>query len=204
MCRPSESKVVIEEAEHLIEARWEYLNAQGEGALEPAIKLVRLHVEVSEKPILVENTRAVLDQAAKLAPDDDRVWLGRANLAIRTGAYHEAEQWLAACQRSRPDDIAVWCARLRWAGATDRVDVVKEALGHISDSGSNPAERHRWNAWLARHRQDAAVERQQLELLVAADPAAVSALDRLAELASKAGQADRAPNFWAGKRMSNA
>jgi tetratricopeptide (TPR) repeat protein len=190
----------LEEAEHVIEARWEYLNSKGEGALEPAIKLVRLHVEVSERPISLENTRAVLDQAARLAHDeDDRVWLGRANLAIRTGAYEDAAQWLAACHRSRPEDVAVWRARLRWAGATGRVEVVKEALSHISVAGLNAAERHRWNAWLARRRQDEAVEHEQLALLVAADPGDVSALDRLAELANKAGRLDRAAELLGRK-----
>ena len=33
----------------------------------------------------VENLRAYLDQASRLAPNDDRVWLGRASLALRTG-----------------------------------------------------------------------------------------------------------------------
>ena len=42
-----------------------------------------------------------LDQAYQLAPDDDRVWLGRANLAIRTGDYKEAEA-LARCVPEAP------------------------------------------------------------------------------------------------------
>ncbi len=39
-----------EEAERLIEDRWEDLNALGEGALEPAIKLLRQHIELSGSP----------------------------------------------------------------------------------------------------------------------------------------------------------
>jgi hypothetical protein len=143
----------LDESERLIEARWNHLNGRGEGMLEPAVKLVRLHVEISEKPISVENTRAILEQAAKLAPDDDRVWLGRANLAIRTEDYNEAK----------------------------------------------PAQRHRWNAWLAVHRKDAVAERQELESLVAVDPSAAPALDRLAALATKDGQPGRAAELQ-GKR----
>ena len=48
-----------------IEDRWEHLNATGEGALEPAIKLVRQHIELTLKPTPVETIRAFLDQAAR-------------------------------------------------------------------------------------------------------------------------------------------
>ena len=90
----------IDEAERLIEDRWEHLNARGEGALDPAIKLLRQHIDLTLKATPVETIRGFLDQAAKLAPDDDRVWLGRANLAIRTGDYDEAEA--ARCLPSAP------------------------------------------------------------------------------------------------------
>jgi tetratricopeptide (TPR) repeat protein len=189
----------LDESERLIEARWNHLNGRGEGMLEPAVKLVRLHVEISEKPISVENTRAILEQAAKLAPDDDRVWLGRANLAIRTEDYNEAKRWLDACQRQRPDDVPIWRARLDWGIATNRADAVQEALTHLPVTELNPAQRHRWNAWLAVHRKDAVAERQELESLVAVDPSAAPALDRLAALATKDGQPGRAAELQ-GKR----
>jgi thioredoxin-like negative regulator of GroEL len=182
----------INEAERLIENHWEHLNALGEGALEPAIKLVRQHVELGMKPARVETIRAILDQASKLAPNDDRAWLGQANLAIRTGAHDEAERWLDACQRRHPDDVPVWIARLHWAVATKRIDVVQQALTHIPATESNPAQVHRVNAWLAAQRGDVADERRELELWVAADPAAVAALDRLAEFAAKDSQPARA------------
>ena len=73
-----------DEAERLIEARWEHLNETGEATPEQSINLVRLHIELTSKAPSVENLRVYLDQAGRLAPDDDRVWLGRANLAIRT------------------------------------------------------------------------------------------------------------------------
>ena len=52
--------------------------------------------------------RATLDHAPQLVPDDDRVWLGKANLAIRVGADDEAARRLNACQRRRLKDIPVW------------------------------------------------------------------------------------------------
>jgi hypothetical protein len=48
------------------------------------------------------------------APADDRVWLGRANLAIRTGRNGEAAGWIDACRRLRPTDPAVVRAWLEW------------------------------------------------------------------------------------------
>jgi len=185
----------IDEAECLIEDRWEYLHAKGEGALEPAIKLVLEHIELGLKGNPVETIRDFLERASQLAPDDDRVWLGRANLAIRTGAHDEAERYIDACQVRRPDDVPVWRARLSWGIATNRVDVVKQAMTHLPGRESDPGPLHRQNAWLAAHRRDLATERRELELLLASDPADVTALGRLAQLAEKEGQHDQTAEF---------
>lgn len=175
----------IDEAEHLIEDRWEYLNEKGQGALEAGIKLVLQHLELGFMAEPIETIRDFLDRASQLAPDDDRVWLGRANLAIRTGDHDEAERYIDACQARRPEDVAVWRSRLNWGIATNRIDVVKQAITHLPAMESNPSRLHRQNAWLAAHRGDLALERRELELLVAADPSDVSALGRLALLAEK-------------------
>jgi thioredoxin-like negative regulator of GroEL len=182
----------IDEAQRLIETRWEHDNETGEGASDEAIKLVRLHIEQTLKPTPVETIRAFLTQAARLAPEDDRVWLGRANLAIRTGAYDEAERWLDACQRRRPDDEPVWRARLSWGIATNRLDVVQQALTHLPAVTSIPSQVHRLKAWLAVNRGDFATERRELERLSTIDPADRTTLDRLAQLAEKDGQPARA------------
>ena len=79
-----------EEAQRLIESRWRSLDAKGEGASEQAINLARLHMELRWNVPPVESVREYLDQVGRLAPDDDRIWLGRANLAIRAGSYDEA------------------------------------------------------------------------------------------------------------------
>jgi tetratricopeptide (TPR) repeat protein len=181
-----------DEAGGLIEQRWEYLNAAGNGALEAAVKLVLQHIELTLKVTPAATLGAVLERASRLAPDDDRVWLGQANLAIRTGAHAEAERWLDACQRRRPEDVPVWRARLSWGIATNRVNVVQRAMTHLPALETNPAGLYRINAWLAGHRGDVATERRELELLVAADPADVTALGRLAELAEKEDQRARA------------
>ena len=128
-------------------------------------------------------------------PEDDRVWLARANLAIRTGAYDEAKHWLDACQATRSDDPPVWRARLNWGMATNQVDVVKDAQIHWPDLKSTPAQLHSVNAWLANHRGDFAGERQELEALITVDPSKVTALGRLAELAERDGQPARAAEY---------
>jgi thioredoxin-like negative regulator of GroEL len=182
----------IEEAERLIEERWEHLNALGEGALWPAIKLLRLHIELTWRASSVDHVRAALDRASRLAPDDDRVWLGRANLAIRTGALDEARRWLDACLERRANDIPVWRARLSWGLAANRIDVVQQALSHLPAAAAIPAQIHRLRAWLFAHRCDVESERRELERLIAEDPADQKALDRLAQLAEQNGQPARA------------
>ncbi len=94
----------------LIEERWDHLIAQGEGSREQAIGLLRLAIDLRDKPMLLEEVRAALDAAGRLAQDDDRVSLGRANLALRAGSYDEAARWVDACLRQRSDDVAVWRA----------------------------------------------------------------------------------------------
>ena len=182
----------VVEAEQLIKNRWAHLNASGQGALEPAIKLLLQHIELTWKQPSVDTIRAKLDHAARLAPDDDRVWLGRANLALQTGAHDEAERWLDKCLLRRPNDVPVWRARLRWAMETKRIDVARQAMTHLPALETNPPLLHRLDAWIAAHDGDVARERRELELLVDADPADTKALDRLAVLAQTAGQNARA------------
>ena len=182
----------IEEAGRLIEARWRHLDEMGEGGSEKAINLVRLYIELRRSIPPIDAIRGVLDRAAAFAPEDDRVWLGRANLAIRGGSYDEAARLLDACLRRRPDDTAVWRAQLSWAMATARVSKAREALKHLPATESTPAEVQKLAAWFARQRGDIGSERRALERLIAADPADFQALDRLIELALKDGQADRA------------
>jgi enediyne biosynthesis protein E4 len=181
-----------EDAERLIEDRWKHLYEIGEATPDESIKLVRLHIELTWKAPSVDSLRVYLDQVGRLAPDDDRVWLGRANLAIQTGAYDDAKRWLDACLRRRPEDAAVWRARLNWGIASNRIDAVEQALKHVPASESAPAQIHRPSSWMAAKRGDIASERLDLEQLVAADPADLAGLERLAQLAKQEGQTAQA------------
>jgi tetratricopeptide (TPR) repeat protein len=182
----------LDEAGRLIEDRWNYLNASGQGELEPAVKLVLEHVALDLRPTPVESSRSSLERAAQLAPGDDRVWLAQANLALRTGAHDEAERRLDACLKNRPDDVPVWRARLRFGIATKRIDVVTLAMSHLPANELSAATLHRTNAWLASQRNDVAGEIRELQLLVTADPADLTALARLVELSEKEHQPDKA------------
>ena len=51
----------------------------------------------------VDHVRKTLQNAD---PDDDRVWLGKANLAAWSGQFDEASHWLERCAERRPDDEA--------------------------------------------------------------------------------------------------
>lgn len=178
----------IEDRQRVIEACWDRLNKAGEGASERATLLVRLHIQTPT----TEETRSFLDQAARSAPQDDRVWLGKAKLAIGAGMYDEAARWLEACLRRRPDDIPVWHARLDWALATDRHAEVRQALAHLPVEDSTPALLLRVTAWLAANAGDRGSERRALERLIVVDPADFPTLDRLVVIAQKEGKADRA------------
>jgi enediyne biosynthesis protein E4 len=181
----------LEEARRLVIERWQHLQETGEGTSELAINLARLHFEMQAKPQPVEAVRASLEQAASLAPDDDRVWLGRANLAIQTGHHDEARCWLDQCRQLRPDDASVWRALLNLGLATGRIEDVHLAIARLPAIESPPAQARRIAAWLARKQGDHAAEQEALERLIADEPADVAAIDRLAELAQQAVQPER-------------
>jgi hypothetical protein len=76
--------------------------------------------------------------------------------------------------------------------ATGRTAEARDALEHLPVDGESPGQVDRIAAWFAARRGDAESERAALERLIAADPGDADALDRLAELALRDGQAARA------------
>jgi tetratricopeptide (TPR) repeat protein len=158
-------------------------------------ELWRLDVD----PVPIAMVRELLDRAAAQSPDDDRVWLGRANLAIWSGNLEESERWLESCLERRPTDPVVWRAQLDWAIESDRVEEARRALEFLTPRVLPPARVLRLRAWLAArapeqgtsdHRRD--LERQALEDLLVADPGNIPALERLTALAVEDGDLDRA------------
>jgi enediyne biosynthesis protein E4 len=128
------------EAKQLLEALWHRHNEMGEAASETAINQLWLYIQLQSNPIADETIRAILEHAGEITPDDDRIWLWKANLAIRTKSYAAAGRLLDRCQARRPENATVWRARLDWAVATDRVPLAREALKHLPAAGSTLAE----------------------------------------------------------------
>ena len=85
----------------------------------------------SINPVPIENIWPALDKAALESPDDDRIWLGRANLAIRTGDFAKARKWLDDCLRRRPNDGSVRKSKLDLAVATGGTVEAQQALKEL-------------------------------------------------------------------------
>jgi hypothetical protein len=65
-------------------------------------------------------------------------------------------------------------------------------LDHLPVEASTAAQIHRLTAWFASQRQDAALERRELERLIDNDPTDFQALNRLAQLVAEDGDPERA------------
>ena len=142
-------------------------------------------------PYPVDGFTQGLGKAKLSAPDDDRVWLGLADLATRTARFEEAGDWLARCERARPDDRAVWRARLNWAQAAGRPDEVVRAAAHLPGASLTQARVLELRAWMAARSGDRPAERAALESLIALEPADATAVERLADLAAQDGERER-------------
>jgi tetratricopeptide (TPR) repeat protein len=157
----------------------------------PVDTLRRLY-KLDVDPYPVEGVRRGLERAGKLAPEDDRVWLGKAHLAIRLGDFALAERWLARCLESRPDDLAVWRMKLDCALGAGRLDEVMRALPRLpaalEPEGRVPAVR----AWLAARQGDRPGERRALEAALEVNPADTTALEQLAAIEHQRGRDDQA------------
>lgn len=157
---------------------------------DPPITLRDLWLIESE-PIPTKGVSAKLDAASKKAPGDDRVWLGRANLAIETGDLSEARRLLVACLEKRPNDTAVWQSWLRLAMDSHRLNDAWLALEHLPSDHFDQVEILGLRAWLASETDDRETERLALEQRIALAPGDQQSLGRLAELAAMTGDAAR-------------
>jgi tetratricopeptide (TPR) repeat protein len=180
------------EAMRLIEDNWDLLDRSADDFLGQTARLLKTHSQLSLVGPPVEGIRSYLEKAAQLAPEDDRVWLGIASIAIREGAFDEAKRRLDACLLKRPADVSVWKVYLQWAVATDQVAEAQTALRRIPAEAASPAMVHQLAARLAAKRGDVAEERRALERLVSDAPCDNSAWSRLTELANLAGEPARA------------
>jgi tetratricopeptide (TPR) repeat protein len=128
-----------------------------------------------------------LQGASEFAADDHRVWVARANLALRYGNEPEARRWIEACLKRRPDDPAVWQARLNWAMLIVDTEAAFEALDHIPADRFSADEARGLAVWFSGHRNDPNKEKAALVEQLKHEPDRPSAIARLALLAHEAG-----------------
>ncbi len=146
----------------------------------------------SNNPKSVDAISAALQKASRNAPDDDRIWLGWANLATRLGQFVEAKKWLDACLERRPADPAVWRGIFERALAMQDEAEVERALRHLPQEAVAPYEVLSLQAWFAARAGDLDRERRAYEGILAREPGNLRALGRLADLALAAGEAGKA------------
>jgi thioredoxin-like negative regulator of GroEL len=147
----------------------------------------------------VQEFAAVLRDALRNAPDDHRVWLGRVNLAIRSGKLDEAELLLNRHAPDPTDDASIWRARIEWAQAAERPEEAAVAVEHLDAEHFDPVEVHGLAAWFAARRGDFESERRAWLAVIALTPGYPGALDRLAELALGDSNREQADQYYARK-----
>jgi tetratricopeptide (TPR) repeat protein len=162
-------------------------------ASDPVIEL-RNHWRTANAPVLLEKIRSEVDRAMRLAPDDDRVWLASASVAMQSGRFDEAALLLERCLQCRPDDPDIWRARLNLARAAGDLADVRMTLSHLQANLFTEAERLALRAWLSSRVGNTDSEQRALEQLMTVVHDSW-AMDRLALLAWNAGQADRAREY---------
>ncbi len=147
---------------------------------------------LDHEPVPIAEVRSSLDEAAAKSPQDDRVWLGRANLESREGNLAAAETLIERCRAAKSGDHAVASAALRWGLAAHRSDVVLAAAKDMKASALDSRERLGLVAWLTAETGNRSAEEQALGRLIDQYPFDPFPLDRLAALASARGDNTRA------------
>jgi tetratricopeptide (TPR) repeat protein len=137
-----------------------------------------------------EGLKGALERAGQQAPRDERVWLGKARLGIERGDWNEASIWLQRCRAARAD-APLWRAWLAWARGSGQPAEVLEALRRLEPGHLDAGERLELRAWLHQQRGETEAETSALEHWLRIEPASTRALERLAELAHRAGRPDR-------------
>jgi len=159
------------------------------------VAILKAHWLLDSQPMPIGPVRDRLDRMGREAPDDDRVWLGRADLDTRTGLFEEAQAWLRSCEARRPEDPDVWRGWLDWALAAGRADEAGRALAHLPARGFTTAEVAMIRARLAALDGNQDAERRALEARAELEPGDTSAWARLADLAARAGHGERLDRF---------
>ncbi|MDX2035290.1 MAG: FG-GAP-like repeat-containing protein [Isosphaeraceae bacterium] len=167
--------------------------AEAEGPRSPAaLALLRSHLSLDLEPYPIDQFKVLLESYAKLDPDDDRVQLAIAEMALRSGALDIAAPLVDRCLAKRPNDPVVWRTRLELGVASDSLEIVESAIEHLTSNDLARTRAFEVAAWVFRKRNDAENERLAWLNLLELDKAHIAALQRLAELERAAGRSDKA------------
>jgi tetratricopeptide (TPR) repeat protein len=204
---------------HVAEARWglvllwrmegrfdearRWLEAGFDQMSSPVVTLQRLY-KLDVDPFPIEGVRRALQRAGRQAPDDDRVRLAKAHLAMRIGDFAGAEHWLAGCLIHRPEDPAVWRMNLEIGLASDQLEKIRLALPHLPAHLEPENRVHSLRAWIAKRRGNVEAEGRALRELIELNPADARALDRLAGLEAEAARHGEAAKIRAVIRAIDA
>ena len=172
------------------------------------VEILRDLWRLDHDPYPVSMVRTYLEELGRDAPEEDRVWLGRAWLDTRSGRFEEADRWLSACEKRRADDPAVCRARLNWALATNRSEMARACLSRVviepNDQEESEAEALSLRAWFSAHGDDRVAERLAIEARLKRVPGDLPALDRLAELYVAENRLDEAATLRRRKDLLDA
>jgi tetratricopeptide (TPR) repeat protein len=150
------------------------------------------HISLLERRILpLESLRTTLEEAYRLAPEDDRVWLGRGRLAILAGDPDTAIAWLVRCHVLSPD-AAVWRAWIDLDRVIERTSDVRDAVLQLRPGDLTESEQCLVRAWLAEQAGDRPAEARAWNDLLRLRPGELRAWERLAALALADGDDARA------------
>jgi tetratricopeptide (TPR) repeat protein len=170
--------------------------------IEDSLPLYRASVPESSEPFLLlqrissleggtlplESLKTTLDEAAAMAPLDDRVWLGQARLAMQMGQWDHALDLLHRCREKRPD-APVWRSWLEWAQAAGKPNDALIALRGLGVQNLTAVEIQMIRAWTCLQAGDAAGQRKALRSWLDLEPRSIPALERMAALAEQPSQA---------------
>jgi tetratricopeptide (TPR) repeat protein len=143
-------------------------------------------------PVPVEALEFSLKKANS---EDDRVWLGLANVSTLTGRYEEAGKWLESCRAKRPNDPAVARAALDLATAQGDPRAILTAAESLSEHDVSPEAIAEIRARLASQLDAPGRELESWLAVLDQNPGHAFALERLAALSAARGEPAKAQEY---------
>jgi tetratricopeptide (TPR) repeat protein len=154
---------------------------------EPFLLLQRISsLEGGTLPL--ESLKDTLDEAASMAPADDRVWLGQARLAMQMGQWDQALSLLRHCQEKKAD-APVWRSLLEWSQGAGKPAEALIALQGLGIENLTALDSRRIHAWTCLQAGDVPGQRAALKAWLDLEPRAIPALERMAALAEQPAEA---------------